>query len=314
MTIKEWVSKNTLAVIIALLVINFFIISWGIINWGIYGMKNSTSLFRLDGLKSKQALLLEDSPDTQRTLASAGQTTATSSTNLQLTCSDDDLASAFAAVRPAIVNITSSNVSSTQRNQSLTSGITFDDPAIQFIQEQSLGSGIIVDSRGYIITNAHVASAAKNLLVITFSYERTAYAAEIILKDEAIDIAILKIYPQKPLPTAVLGDSDMIQVAERVLAIGSPFGLEQSVTAGIISDTSRDLVIDKITYFDMIQTDAAINRGNSGGALVNVKGEVIGIPTAIYAPTGVFAGVGFAIPANKAKPLIKKVVSSNLRL
>ena len=129
----------------------------------------------------------------------------------------------------------------------------------------------------------------------------------VIKKDATTDIAILKIYPTQPLPVAVLGDSDMIQVAERVIAVGSPFGLEQTVTSGIISDDSRNLVIEGETYEDMIQTDAAINRGNSGGPLVNLKGEVIGITTAIYAPTGVFTGVGFAIPVNKVKSVIKKV-------
>ncbi|GAG20071.1 unnamed protein product, partial [marine sediment metagenome] len=142
-----------------------------------------------------------------------------------------------------------------------------------------------------------------------FGFERTVYPAQIVRKDLVSDIAVLKIKPDGPLPTVVLGDSDMIKVAERVIAIGAPFGLEQTVTAGIISDNSRDLVIEDQAYEDMIQTDAAINRGNSGGPLVNVKGEVVGINTAIYAPTGVFLGVGFAIPINKVKPLVKETLS-----
>ena len=128
-------------------------------------------------------------------------------------------------------------------------------------------------------------------------------------KDLENDIAVLKIYPRTPLPTVVLGDSDMVRVADRVLAVGSPFGLEQTVTAGIISDDSRDLVIEGQIYKDMIQTDAAINRGNSGGPLINMKGEVIGINTAIYAPTGVFTGVGFAIPINVVKPSVRTVAA-----
>jgi len=187
--------------------------------------------------------------------------------------------------------------------------VAFDDPSITFVQEQSLGSGIIVDPRGYILTNAHVVSKAQNVKAVIFGFERRAYTAEIIRKDLANDIAILKIQPDGPLPTAVLGDSDMIKVADRVLAVGSPFGLEHTVTAGIISDDSRDLVVEGQTYQDMIQTDAAINRGNSGGPLVNVKGEVIGMNTAIYAPTGVFTGIGFAIPINRVKPIMNEILA-----
>jgi serine protease Do len=153
-----------------------------------------------------------------------------------------------------------------------------------------------------------VVSKAQNLKVITFGFERRAYAARVITKDILNDVALLKIYSEETFPAAVLGDSDMIRVADRVLAVGSPFGLEHTVTAGIISDDSRTLVIEETRYEDMIQTDAAINRGNSGGPLVNVKGEVVGINTAIYAPTGVFTGVGFAIPINKVKPMLKEAL------
>lgn len=308
MNIKEWLAKNVLMITIVLLVINFVIIAWGAVNWGIYGARNSASLFRLDALRSKKALLEAEKDDIQRTLTNAGKNPgAVSSQNLRLVCSDDDLASAFASVRTAVVNITADKV--TQRRPSaFTGAAAFDDPAIRFIEEQSLGSGIIIDPRGFIVTNAHVVSAAQEIKVVTFSYERTAYPAEVIKKDTASDIAIIKIYSNRPFPAAVLGDSDMVKVADRVLAIGSPFGLEQSVTSGIISDDSRTLIIENDRYEDMIQTDAAINRGNSGGPLVNLKGEVIGINTAIYAPTGVFTGVGFAIPINKVKPVIKQAV------
>ena len=309
MNIKEWFSKNSIKIIIALLVINFIIISWGAVNWGIYSIRNSSNIFRLDdALRNKRALLQEQREDTQRTLANLGQGSGTvSSSNLRLTCSDDDLASAFASIRPAVVNITADRV--TQRKGGvLTDSVIFDDPAIRFAQEQSLGSGIIVDPRGFIITNAHVVSKAQSLKVITFGFERRAYISEVIKKDVINDIAILRIYPREALPVALLGDSDMIKVADRVLAIGSPFGLEQTVTSGIISDDSRNLIIEGETYEDMIQTDAAINRGNSGGPLVNVKGEVIGINTAIYAPTGVFTGVGFAIPINKVKLSLKETL------
>lgn len=307
MQIKEFVSKNILKIIIALLVINFFIISWGAVNWGIYGVRNSTGIFRLDALRNKKTLLQEQEQNTEtsRSLTNLGQgSSAIANPSLRLTCSDDDISSAFASIRPAVVNITADRVSQ-RRGGTLAGSVTFDDPSIRFIEEESLGSGIIIDSRGYIVTNAHVVQSAQNIKVITFGYERRAYAATVIKKDTLTDIAILKIYPTQPLPAAVLGDSDMIRVAERVITVGSPFGLEQTVTSGIISDDSRNLVIEGETYEDMIQTDAAINRGNSGGPLVNIKGEVIGINTAIYAPTGVFAGIGFAIPVNKVKPIIR---------
>ena len=218
--------------------------------------------------------------------------------------------SAFASIRPAVVNITADRVTR-RTGGSLTAGsVTFDNPAIRFVEEQSLGSGIVVDPRGFILSNAHVVSAAQSLKVITFGFERREYKAELVAKNTAMDIAILRIRPVRPLVAAVLGDSDMLRVAERVIAIGSPFGLEQTVTAGIISDTSRNLIIEGNTYEEMIQTDAAINRGNSGGPLVNLKGEVIGINTAIYAPTGVFTGVGFAIPVNRIRPLVKEVLAN----
>jgi len=307
---KEWISKNIIKIVIGLVVLNFMIMIWGAINWGAYSLRNSTSLFRLDDSRNKKLLLQDTDPDIARAPSALGQSqAASSSSNLTLVCSDDDVASAFATVRPVVVNITADRVTTQRRGSSLASGVTFDDPAIQFIEEQSLGSGIIIDARGFIVTNAHVVNTAQSIKVITFGFERIAYSAEIIRKDVESDIAILRIYPEAPLPTAILGDSDMIKVAETVLAVGSPFGLEQTVTAGIISDDSRDLIIDGATYEEMIQTDAAINRGNSGGPLINVKGEVIGINTAIYAPTGVFTGIGFAIPINKVIPIIKEVLT-----
>lgn len=308
MNIREWLFRNIIWVLIALITFNLLIVYWGTVNLGIYGTHNS--ILGWDLLRRKKLLLQEQTQASDAEgLANPGQrSNAVSSPNLRLVCSDDDLASAFASVRPAVVNITADRVTQ-KRGGSLASSIAFDDPSIRFIEEESLGSGIIVDRRGFIVTNAHVVSKAQNIKVVIFGFERKAYAAEIVWKDLLNDIAILKIHPEEPLPIAILGDSDMMRVADRVLAVGSPFGLEQTVTAGIISDNSRNLVIEGQTYEDMIQTDAAINRGNSGGALVNIKGEVIGINTAIYAPTGVFAGVGFAIPINRVKPIVKETLT-----
>jgi len=308
MNIKEWLSKNILWVLVALVAVNFLIVYWGTVNLGIYGTRSS--FLKWDLLQRKKLLLEEQTTAADvDALTSPGQRSSTvSSSNLVLTCSDDDLASAFASVRPAVVNITADKTTSRRGGPALAGTVSFDDPSIQFVEEASLGSGIIVDRRGYIVTNAHVVANAVNINVVTFSSERTVYPAIIIRKDLKNDIAVLKIEPDSPMPAAILGDSDMIKVADKVLTVGSPFGLEQTVTAGIISDDSRDLVIDTILYEDMIQTDAAINRGNSGGPLVNGSGEVIAINTAIYAPTGVFTGVGFAIPINKVKPLVKETI------
>jgi S1-C subfamily serine protease len=309
MNVKKWLSENILWVLVALVVINFLIVYWGTVNLGIYGTRSS--LLGWDLLQRKKLLLHEQTAvDVEvDTVTTPGQRPGTvASSNLVLTCSDDDFASAFASVRPAVVNITADKVTARRGGPALTSSIVFDDPSIQFVEEASLGSGIIVDRRGYIVTNAHVVANAVNIKVVTFSSERTVYPATIIRKDIENDIAILKIEPDSPMPTAILGDSDMIKVADRVLTVGAPFGLEQTVTAGIISDDSRNLVIDGQTYDGMIQTDAAINRGNSGGPLINGSGEVVGINTAIYAPTGVFTGVGFAIPINKVKPIVKDTI------
>jgi len=297
MSLNKWFSNNIMIVVVVLLGITFFVVSWGAVNWGLYSVRNSAGSSRLEALRNKKTAMQAESSG------------AAGSSNLRLTCADDDLASAFASVRPAVVNITADRV--TQRKDgTLASSIAFDDPAIRFIEELSLGSGIIIDPRGFILTNAHVIKTAREIKVIIFGFDRKAYVAEIVGQDQASDIAILRIYPERPLPVAVLGDSDMIKVAQTVMAVGSPFGLEQSVTAGIVSDNSRDLVIEGQTYKKMIQTDAAINRGNSGGPLVNAKGEVIGINTAIYAPTGVFTGVGFAIPVNSAKLIIKRILAN----
>ncbi|GAG94447.1 unnamed protein product, partial [marine sediment metagenome] len=133
------------------------------------------------------------------------------------------------------------------------------------------------------------------------------YPANIVLQEQSQDLAILKISSSRSLPAAKMGDSEMIEVGDIVLTVGNPFGLEQTVTMGIISDDRRDMTIEGRLYEDLIQTDAAINSGNSGGPLINIYGEVIGINTAIYAPTGIFTGVGFAIPINKVKQLLNQV-------
>lgn len=167
-------------------------------------------------------------------------------------------------------------------------------------KERSLGSGFIINDEGYILTNNHVVSGADEIKVKLS--DGSEFKGEIKGVDEKLDIALVKIEPKGHLPLATLGDSDQIQVGEWVMAIGNPFGLGQTVTAGIISAMGR--VIGSGPYDDFIQTDASINPGNSGGPLFNVHGEVIGINTAIVAGG---QGIGFAIPINMAKEYLPQL-------
>jgi len=165
------------------------------------------------------------------------------------------------------------------------------------IRERSLGSGVIVDSKGYIITNRHVVEKADRIRV-RFEDDPPGlqHEAKVIGTDQETDLAVIKVDVDHPLPAAKLGNSDSMQVGDWVLAVGSPFGLSETVTAGIVSAKGRDIVPGR-QFQTFIQTDAAINPGNSGGPLVNMNGEVIGINTAILSETNAYAGVGFALPS-----------------
>src|SRR5437868_3447984 len=167
----------------------------------------------------------------------------------------------------------------------------------------SLGSGFIVDPSGIVVTNNHVIANAEQITV-TFADDST-LQAEVIGRDTVTDLALLKVEPKTPLPAATWGDSTKAKVGDWVLAIGNPFGLGGTVTGGIISATARD--IHSGPYDDYLQTDASINRGNSGGPMFNLSGEVIGINTAIYSPSGGSIGIGFAIPAAMAQPIIEQL-------
>ncbi len=168
------------------------------------------------------------------------------------------------------------------------------------MRRQSLGSGFIIDSEGYILTNNHVIEKAEDIRVRL--WDESEYKARVVGKDRKTDIALIKIDADKPLPVAPLGDSDVIEVGDWVLAIGNPFGLGHTVTAGIVSAKGR--VLGSGPYDDFIQTDAAINPGNSGGPLFNTNGEVVGINTAIFSTSGGNIGIGFATPVNIAKDII----------
>src|ERR1700758_873182 len=167
----------------------------------------------------------------------------------------------------------------------------------------SLGSGFVIDPTGLIVTNNHVIANAEQITV-TLS-DDTVLQAEVIGRDPVSDLALLKVEPKSPLPAATWGDSAKTRVGDWVLAIGNPFGLGGTVTSGIISATARD--IHSGPYDDFLQTDASINRGNSGGPMFNLAGEVIGINTSIFSPSGGSIGIGFAIPAASARPLIDQL-------
>ena len=176
-------------------------------------------------------------------------------------------------------------------------------PEIQPRRATSLGSGFIIDPSGLVVTNNHVIQDADEITVIL--HDNTSLKAEVVGKDAKTDLALLRVKAAKPLPAVPWGDSEQMRVGDWILAIGNPFGLGGTVTAGIVSARAR--VIDQGPYDDFIQTDASINRGNSGGPMFNMNGEVVGINTAIFSPSGGSIGIGFAIPASLAKPVIEQL-------
>jgi serine protease Do len=167
----------------------------------------------------------------------------------------------------------------------------------------SLGSGFIIDPSGLVVTNNHVIADSDEISVIL--NDGTTLKAELVGRDTKSDLALLKVKPDKPLKAVKFGDSDKLRLGEWVIAIGNPFSLGGTVTAGIISARHRD--IQSGPYDNYIQTDAAINRGNSGGPLFNLNGDVIGVNTAIISPSGGSIGIGFAIPSNTAVPVINQL-------
>jgi serine protease Do len=217
------------------------------------------------------------------------------------------------AVKPSVVNI------STTRTVKLQGGVNpfFDDPLFKrFFGDQfrmpkerksaSLGSGVIVDPKGYILTANHVIQGAEEIKVTLF--DKREFKGKVIGSDTMTDIGIIKIEAGDDLSAIQLGDSDTLRVGETVLAIGSPYGLSQTVTMGIVSAVGRANV-GIADYEDFIQTDAAINPGNSGGALINVKGELIGINTAIFSTSGGYQGIGFAVPTSMAKTVMESLIT-----
>ncbi len=231
-----------------------------------------------------------------------------------LTKTNQALSEVAMAVKPSVVNISSTRTFRTPG----TPHPFFNDPFFRRFfgdefrffdrprehRQSGLGSGVIVDKDGYILTNYHVIKDADEIKVKLS--DKREFNGKVIGSDSKTDLAVIKIQADK-LPVIKWGDSDRLKVGEMILAIGNPFGLTQTVTSGIISATGRANV-GIADYEDFIQTDAAINPGNSGGALVNVRGELVGINTAIFSTSGGYQGIGFAIPSNMAKVVMENLI------
>lgn len=238
---------------------------------------------------------------------------------VQIARAPEALSASFAEiakrVEPAVVNIetltAAPDVAEKDEADKADKEEPSNNPLLDMFRRQArrpsrgVGSGFIVDSKGYILTNEHVVEGATRITVGLQSGEK--YRGRIIGIDEETDVAVIKIDSPQDLPTVTLGDSNAAQVGDWVLAMGSPFGLDQTVTAGIISKKERET-----PYFSsfqrFLQTDAAINRGNSGGPLVNMRGEVIGINSQIATSTGDYNGIGFALPASEANFVYRQIV------
>lgn len=253
----------------------------------------------------REKLLSVDSSDVSPTFSTVTSSSSSNNTT-QVSLTDYSDTSIYAAqkILPSIVGIT----------------VKYNVSTFGFVQSaEATGSGIIISKDGYILTNNHIinssdsssyyqVSEATSIKVALSSDTETSYDAEIIGTDELTDLAILKI-DAKDLVPAEFGDSDAVQVGEFVLAVGSPLGLETSVTAGIVSGLNRTITTSDGTTYTVTQTDCAINSGNSGGALVNSKGQVIGINTLKISGTGI-EGVGFAIPINDTISITEQLIKS----
>jgi serine protease Do len=235
----------------------------------------------------------------------------------------DIIADVAAQVIDSVVNISATTTATEQRTvpmPQLPPGSPFQDFFEEFFKNgpggegpqqgrpqrrsNSLGSGFVIDASGIVITNAHVIGEANDVTVIFADGRKL--KAEIVGKDTKVDLAVLRVKPDKPLKAVKFGDSEKTRIGQWVMAIGNPFGLGGSVSAGIISARNRD--ISDQSYGQYIQTDAAINKGNSGGPLFDMNGDVIGINTAILSPSGGSIGIGFAVPSALAKPIIDQLL------
>lgn len=244
------------------------------------------------------------------TIGSSGTTTiGSTSTGTTITVDGEDTTLAEAVSEKCLPSVVNIDVYTKQQSQSFY-GLMGQDSSSNTLEESSLGSGIILSEDGYILTNYHVIEDADQLKVTANSQE---YEAKVVGTDESSDLAVLKI-DASGLTAIEIGSSSDLKVGEWVMALGSPFGLEQSVSTGIVSATSRTTSTlssseSSAVYTNMIQTDAAINPGNSGGALVDSEGKLIGINTLIASSSGTSSGVGFAIPVDYAMGIAQQIMN-----
>ncbi|CAK0745596.1 Magnetosome protein MamE containing serine protease domain [Gammaproteobacteria bacterium] len=229
---------------------------------------------------------------------------------------ENSFATVVRNILPAVVNVsTQNNTLGSRQNSNPANQQAAGEGIMKFaspysgVAWESIGSGVIVTADGYIVSNYHVVENSKNVLVTVFgSLGNQRYPAEIVQLDAARDLVLLKIKPTQPMRVAPLGNSDELQVGESVITVGCPFGLDQTVSKGIVSGLRKMVTIEGVIHDNLIQTDAAINQGNSGGPLVSASGDVIGINTAIYSPTQAFSGVGFAVPVNTVRDFLNEVI------
>lgn len=312
-TTNEFCKTNTTPLIVVLVFSAIFVLAWGI-----YQKKIEAEDFvekRLDGeyaavLTNLSASQGSDNQPTPQKSYNDAMTSATPGGGYRIAGGNsqyylqDAYKQTIARMRPSVVNIKALQA---KPNRSFNSNT--DRQALFFSPDgqnfgtnyESVGSGIIVSPQGHILTNYHVIANASRIIVTVYGMNRQNYDARVVDHHIDTDLTLLKIDIEAEFKPADLGNSDLVEVGDLVLAFGSPFGLEQSVTSGIVSGKRKSLVINGITYTNMIQTDAPINQGSSGGPLTSISGQVIGINTAIYAPTGVFNGTGFAMPINRVK-------------
>ncbi len=277
----------------------FIILGWGIYQ---YGSEPDIFLENLNKRMPEDARILTNFVPSQQPYQLPAQQQAPSQHNRQqpaypavksrlsagnsLHSFEDTFKQAIAAIHPSVVNI-----KSLRRNGQPNRNGSY----------ESIGSGIIVSTHGHILTNYHVIANSDNIFVTVHGIGQRTYNAWVFDHHVDTDLTLLKLETDDMFTPAVMGDSGLVETGDIVLTIGSPFGMEQTVTSGIVSGLRKTITIEGFTYENMIQTDAPINRGSSGGPLINIDGEVIGINTAIYAPTGVFSGTAFAMPINRIK-------------
>ncbi|SLM32730.1 Modular membrane protein with the N-terminus of MamE (with double CXXCH but no PDZ domain) and a TauE C-terminus domain (like in MamO) [Desulfamplus magnetovallimortis] len=214
----------------------------------------------------------------------------------------ETLSQAVAEIRPSVVSIRA------KKMEQLPGG-----GAENALWYESIGSGFIVDTRGYVLTNLHVVEGAQTVEIKLWRSLNNLFTADVVDRNTSLDLALLRINANEFFPAAQLGNSETLKTGDYVICIGSPFGFNHTVTLGIISDLHREMSINGIPYKDMIQTDAVINEGNSGGPMIDIHGRVVGVGTAIYAPDGTYRGIGFAIPVNRTRHFFSRVTGAVIK-